>query len=237
MKQKTQLFRAAAVAALATTTCLGADVRSGLVSYWPLDSLDLVNLITPDVVASNNLSAVGFSDTSSLVPGRFGQALAFDRTVQQYAVLTGDTNVDTGLPITRNAAYSILFWVNANATGQSDLRCFSEADVGDANNNPLYTVGTQQYGTNAFPRFYLRNSPGTVLVDNTPTNAVFDGTWHHVALVYDGNLFTVFRDGNVIYTNRYTRDATGVWDTTALGAIVRAAPGSFFSGQMDDVAV
>jgi concanavalin A-like lectin/glucanase superfamily protein len=237
MKRKVQLLCAAYLAVFTFTTCLAADVRSGLVSYWPLDNFDLAQEITPDVVASNNLSLVDFSDASSLVPGKFGQGLAFDSSSQQYAVFTGDTNVDTGLPITRNQAYSILFWANANATGQSDLRCFSEADVAAANNNPLYAVGTQQFGTNAFPRLFLRNSAGTVLVDATPTNAFFDGTWHHLALVYNGGPFTVYEDGNVIYTNAYPPDTTGVWDTTALGAVVRAAPASFFTGKMDDVAV
>jgi Concanavalin A-like lectin/glucanases superfamily len=234
---KRECLSVAAAAAFTITTSLAADVRQGLVSYWPLDNLDLVNLVTPDVVASNNLALFNIVDSTPLVAGKFGQGIAFDRTLQQCAFFTGDTNLDLGLPITRNACYSILFWVNGTGVGQSDLRYFCESAVTNANNNPLYGLGTQAAGTNTSGRVYLRNSGGTVLIDTTTTNAVLDGNWHHVALVYNGGPVTLFVDGKLTYTNNYTRDTTGVWDTTAIGGIVRAAKGSFFSGTMDDVAL
>lgn len=234
-----KLKSAGTILLLSAATILAGDVRQGLVSYWPLDAADFVNYpyTTPDVVASNNLQLLNIYDASAFVAGKFGQALAFDATLSRCAYFTGDTNLDLGLPITRNPSYSILLWVSANGVGQSDLRYFCESAVTNANNNPLYALGSQQYGTNAFSRVYLRNGTGTVLVDATPTNAVLDGTWHHVALVYNGRILSFYRDGQLIYTNTYVRDTTGVWDTTAIGAIVRASIDHYMTGTVDDLAV
>lgn len=224
---------------LSAAQVLAADVRQGLVSYWPLDSADFVNYpnTTPDLVASNNLQLLNIYDASAFVPGKFGQALAFSAPLAQCAFFTGDTNLDLGLPITRNPSYSILLWINGNGVGQSDLRYFCESAVTNANNNPLYALGAQQYGTNAFSRLYLRNSTGTVLVDATPTNAVLDSSWHHVGLVFDGRILSFYRDGQLIYTNTYARDTSGVWDTTAIGAIVRATIDHYMTCTVDDLAV
>ncbi len=224
---------------LSAAQVLAADVRQGLVSYWPLDSADFVNYpnTTPDLVASNNLQLLNIYDASAFVPGKFGQALAFSAPLAQCAFFTGDTSLDLGLPITRNPSYSILLWVNGNGVGQGDLRYFCESAVTNANNNPLYALGAQQYGTNAFSRLYLRNGTGRVLVDATPTNAILDASWHHVGLVYDGRILSFYRDGQVIYTNTYARDISGVWDTTAVGAIVRATIDHYMSCAVDDLAV
>src|SRR3569623_2818444 len=85
-----------------------ADVREGLISYWPLDTLDLTQNITPDVVAGNNMQLYDITDSSVLKPGKFGQAFSFDAALQQACYFTADPSVDTGLPATRNTAYSIL---------------------------------------------------------------------------------------------------------------------------------
>jgi hypothetical protein len=218
--------------------CLAADIREGLVSYWPLDAVDLTQNMTPDVVAGNNLQLYGISDAGILTPGKFGQAFSFDGTQQQLAYFTGSPGTDTGLPITRNPAYSVLLWVKGAGAGQSDLRYFSESDVADANNNPLYALGTHQTGVNGASRIYLRNSTGAVLVDTTTTNtSVLDGNWHHIAMTYNKGAFTLFVDGQTNYVGNYTADAAGIWDTTSIGGILRAAAGSFFTGSVDDVSL
>lgn len=116
-------------------------------------------------------------------------------------------------------------WAKGVGTGQSDLRYFSESDVADANNNPLYALGTHQTGMNGATRIYLRNSAGTVLNDATTT--VLDGNWHHLGMVYNNGAFTFFVDGQTNYTDSYAAVTTGVWDTTTVGGIVRAALGFF----------
>jgi hypothetical protein len=141
MRRKTILSFFSALA-LASASLSAADVRQGLVSYWPFDTVDLVNGVTPDVVSSNNFTLQNVTDTSVVVPGKFGQSFAFNAAFQQAAYFTSPDGVDTGLPITASAAYSILLWVNGNFTGQSDLRYFCESST--LNNNPLMAMGSQQ---------------------------------------------------------------------------------------------
>jgi hypothetical protein len=219
------------------TASLAADVRQGLVSYWPLDSADFLSNITPDVVGGNNMQLYNIFDSSSLAAGKFGQCFTFDSSLQQCTFFTGDPAVDLGLPATRNPAYSVLLWVKGAGVGQSDLRYFCESAVTTGNNNPLYALGTQAGGTTTGTRIYLRNSTGGVLVDTTTTNAVLDSAWHHIAMVYNNGAFTFYVDGQTTYTNSYTADATGIWDTTSIGGIVRAAFGNFFTGSVDDLGV
>jgi hypothetical protein len=79
------------------------------VAYWPLDSVDLTQNTTPDLVAGNNLQLYNITDTSVLTPGKFGQAFSLDGTVQQLAYFTAPPGSDLGLPITHNPAYSVLY--------------------------------------------------------------------------------------------------------------------------------
>ena len=228
------LFGAVALAALAAAA---ADVRQGLVSYWPFDTVDLVNNLTPDVVSSNNLTLNNIVTTSVLVPGKFGKAFSFDASQEQVAFFTSPPGVDTGLPVSAGLAYSILLWVNATGNGQADLRYFCESST--QNNNPLTAMGAQEYGTNAFSRFYNRDGSGNVLIDWTTTNAVLDGTWHHVAEVYNAGAFSLYVDGRLEYTNQYYSSPAimSPIDTTAVGAIVRAATDHWLTCEVDDLAV
>jgi len=223
--------------ALTGMTGMAADLRNGLVSYWPFDTVDLLNDLTPDVVSGNNLILNNISDTSVLVPGKFGHAFSFNAGAQQIAYFTSPDGVDTGLPISASAAYSILLWVNGTGDGQADLRYFCESST--LNNNPLMAMGSQQYGTNAFSRIFNRNGAGTVLVDTTTTNAVLDGTWHHIAEVYNAGAFSVYVDGQLSYTNSYNSmgNALAPIDTTAVGGIVRAAVDHWLTCEVDDLAV
>ena len=234
---KRKLLGALSALALAAAGALAGDVRQGLVSYWPLDTYDTTVFTTPDVVGGNNLNLFNIPDATSQVPGRFGQGLNFQASLAQCAYFTTPAGIDTGLPISQNAAWTAMFWVNAVGIGQGDLRPFCESDAVNANNNPLYAVGAQQYGTNNNARIYLRNSSGTVVYDATTTNAVYNTNWHHIALTYNAGPIVVYVDGKLSLSNNYTADLTGVWDTTSIGGIVRAVKDHFFTGTIDDLAL
>jgi hypothetical protein len=63
------------VAVLLFTETASAELRDGLVSYWPLEVL--TTEVTPDIVSGNDLFLYKI-DQSNLVNGRFGNALSFD---------------------------------------------------------------------------------------------------------------------------------------------------------------
>ena len=55
-----------------------ADVREGMVSYWPLDTISSDLMATPDLVSGNHMNVVNVYDNSVLVTGKRGKAFEFD---------------------------------------------------------------------------------------------------------------------------------------------------------------
>jgi len=221
-----------------------ADVREGLVSYWPLDEMNFDTLTTPDVVSGNDFN-LGNMAPSDIVPGKFGNAFNFTPDYLTYLWFTTPTNRDTGLPISMHPEWTVMFWVNANVVGtdQSDRRVFSESSSMDGNNHPLVNLGTQNAGTITDPSIYLymRIAGAPTLNHVHSALPVFDGQWHHVALTYTNEQLHLYIDGQ--------EDPNSPWDwprgnesrdTTSIGAIVREQGqnvGSYFAGKVDEVAV
>lgn len=116
-----------------------SDLRAGLVNYWPLDVIDSTDtfLTSEDLYSGNDMVLVNFASASDVVPGKFGNALDFDGARYTYR-----TN---GAPIYSTTNYSISMWVQGDFTGQTDRRVFSEGSTN--NNNPLFTLGTDNQGT------------------------------------------------------------------------------------------
>lgn len=223
---------------LGLTALRAADVRQGLVSYYPLDTMSGDWSTTPDLVGGNHLT-LWFLDPSALVAGKRGQAMSFDGATQ-YAMFTTEPGVDTGLPISRHPSFTIALWVKGVGTGQSDRRAFSESNSLDSNNNPLVNIGTHNAGTDGTVDLFFRNSTGGVQLNHLHSTAAgFDGEWHHIALVDVNGAVTLYIDGVQDLTPTYTR-GTFAQDTTSIGAIVRglgANVGAYFAGAIDDVAL
>jgi len=230
------LWCAAALVGCAVGTA--ADVREGLVSYWPLDAISEDWTTTSDAVSGNDFNLVAL-DTSSVVAGKLGSAFQFDGA-SQYAYYTAIPDVDTGLPITKARRFSILLWVKG-ASPQSDRRVFSESNSLDSDNDPLVNIGTHNAGTDGTVDLYFRNSTGGVQLNHLHSpGTAFDNTWHHIALVDVQGAVTLYLDGEVNLTATYTREISPIQDTTSIGAIVRAlgaTVGAYFAGTIDEVAV
>lgn len=130
MKAPLLLCAAAAIAIGATVTA--ADVRLGLVSYWPLDALTADEFYTADVVSAYDLNVVGLT-SASVVPGKRGNALLFDGTTSVAYRTSFDP--EERLPISKGRYYTVMFWVKG-AGKQSDRRVFSESNCELADNDP-----------------------------------------------------------------------------------------------------
>ncbi|MBM3878772.1 MAG: hypothetical protein FJ387_03495 [Verrucomicrobia bacterium] len=170
-------------------------------------------------------------DANNLVPGKRGQAMRFDGSSQY---LSHTAIEDKGLPISRAHSYSILLWVKAKGTGQSDRRVFSEGST--LSNNPLVNIGTHNTGADDTVDIFIRN-PGTVRINHLHSKAAgYDNAWHHIAWTDANGQGKLYIDGVLDSTANYTRGTDPV-DTTSIGAILRAAPGSYFAGDVDEVAL
>jgi len=204
------------------------DLRAGLFYYWPLDTVDDgPPATTPDVYSHDDL-VLDSMDSFSLVPGQFGNALSFFG--YQYGSRVG------GYPIYLTTNYTISMWVNGFGLGQADARVFSEGS--SANGVPLFTIGTDNGGLSESADFYLRTDAGTTLLAHRKSaRAVFDGLWHHLVWVDANGKARLYVDGVLDEADfSYTR-GTLTLDKTAIGAVLRAAAGNFFSGTIDEVAL
>ena len=215
------------------------DIRQGLVAYWPLDTTD--GTTTPELVAGLHMNVFNM-DASNIVEGRRGSALSFDGSTE-YAVRISDPAENTGLPIYSNPAYTITLWVKASLPRATDRRIFSEANTGTgiaSPNNPLLNLGTHNTdANNPAVDVFIRNDAGTTLHNHvkSATPGVVTDEWHHIAFVDNNGQARLYIDGVADSAPlNYTRSTTTM-NTTSLGAIVRAAVGSYFAGVIDDVAL
>ena len=202
------------------------NLGAGLLNYWPLDTVnDLPSPTTPDLYSHDDLALIGL-DSSSLVTGVFSNALAFSGG--QYGQRVG------GFPIYLATNYTISLWVNGSP--QTDTRVYSEGS--DVNNNPLFTIGTDNTGATPSAAVYIRTDAGTAVLNHAQTTrAVFDGTWHHLVWVDQGGQAKVYVDGVLDETSfGYARGSLTL-DTSAIGAVLRAGAGNYFIGTIDEVSV
>jgi hypothetical protein len=214
-----------------------ADIRQGLVAYWPLESHD--DVTTPDATPfANTLTLVGVPTVGA---GQFGNAFTFNGTSTYLANLHTPDNAITGLPIYRAGSYTIAMWVKGAA--QTARYLFSEGNTAD--NDTLLLLQTGQVAANnAKFDVIIRNDaggiPGSLVNHVVSTNVVFDNTWHHIAWVDDQGSARLYVDGNLDPANfNYTPAGVFTFNTTAIGTLIRAAvsTAAIFNGQMDDVAL
>jgi hypothetical protein len=225
--------------ATATLTVLAdapVDVRSNLVSHWPLDIItsdEFGNAFTPDLYSFNHMGLTNSLFFGDQIPGVFSDAITFNG-VNQYGLRS------SGFPIAGNAAYSVAMWVNAGGVGQSDRRFFCESSTNS--DTPLFGLGTQATGLDGTIRVYLRNESNNVLIARHTTRTALDGTWHHVVWTDNNGQGRLYIDGELDETDFfYTRPGSIPFTQTALAAIVRGLNGlnvgSHFTGGLDDVAI
>ena len=238
MQRKNLILGLAYAASMQCFQIQAADVREGLISYWPLDTVanDLSN--TPDRVTGNHFLLGNVYDNSLLVDGKRGKAISLDGDIsQKYLYFKSTPERDSGLPISMKRAYTITFWVKGKGTGQNDRRIFCESS--STNTDPLMDLGTHNAGTDDTLDIFVRNSGTQINHVHTPT-AALDDQWHYIAWTETAGDIKLYIDGKLDYTNRITRGPT-VYDTTTLGVVLRESNGTplqyFFTGLIDEVAV
>ncbi|MEY2408773.1 MAG: hypothetical protein QOF48_1443 [Verrucomicrobiota bacterium] len=213
-----------------------ADIRVGLVAYWPLDSISAAT--TADMAFTNKLNVVG---APVVGPAQYGNGFTLNGTSTYLSNIHTTDNTDSGLPIYKAGTYTIAMWVKGAA--QTAKYLFSEGST--AIGGPLLILQSgQAAGNNTKLDIIVRGDVGsaaaTLINHVVSTTVVFDNAWHHIAWVDDRGSARLYVDGNLDAANfNYTPSQTFTMNTTAIGTLIRAAvsTGNIFNGQLDDIAV
>jgi hypothetical protein len=207
-----------------------------MVSYWPLDTVEGTK--TPDIISGYDLVLENMT-AANLVEGRFGKCFQFDNA--RKSLLKRVHNPGDLLPIYNHVAFTVSLWVNGPV--QTDHRVYCESS--SKANQPLFSIGTHNTGADGTLDTYIRNSNGTESSGSGFTGhhhhsgIAFDETWHHICYVQNSNA----TPRAVVYIDGVKDDINPdpIWpmiiDTTAVGAVQRAASVAWFTGKIDDVAV
>jgi len=220
---------------LLAASALLADVREGLVAYWPMNTAPgSGSMTTPDAVAGNDLVGPFKDGATALVTGRHGNAVMFTGNTTDYLYLLPVG--DTGLPVARQGSWSYCVWVNG-ASGQANQSTFfAETTSGTSTQ---WRFAMESDGA-AKTRYFIRDSGGSVKVNATSATNTLDDTWHHLAYTYDISTgkFIAYVDGQPAYTNTFTYGQNAAsFDQIGVGALVRATVGVPFTGAVDDLAL
>jgi hypothetical protein len=213
------------------------DTTNGLVNYWPLDVVT-ETLSTPELHFGHNFQMYGMNTNFDIVPGQFSNSFAF------FASPPPGTfgNRIVGAPIYSRTNYTVSLWVNS-ALLQADRRVFSEGRDG-ANNNPLFTLGTDNTGTTPSATAFVRSDAGvsSAMTGRKSTRPVFDGTWHHLVWTDANGQGKLYVDGVLDETDyTYTRPLVTL-NLTMIGVTARTtaanalAPVTPYTGNIDEVA-
>ncbi len=231
------LLHIIAVLLCAASTLL-ADVREGLVAYWPLNTATGdAPTTTPDVVAGNDLTGPNKLAADIVVGGKYGNCVQFAGNTSDFLRFTNAPGSDTGLPVANNGSWSWSLWMKGASNQTDQTTFFTESSSGNSSGNPRFSM--EGNGGNKV-RYFLRDINGTVKNSVVGAKVVFNDTWHHIAYTYDANLgkLLVYVDGQPDCTNTFTYTKNlASWNQVGIGALVRNNIAVPFAGYIDDVAL
>jgi YD repeat-containing protein len=189
--------------------------ESSTVAYWPLDELAGS---AGDKKGSFTLTPAGgvdFGAAGGITEGRPGVRLDGTGTLSRASNVTALTD-----------NYSADAWIKSDAPPAADAQLFRN---GDATNG--WGLGVDTSG-----QLVAQYETGGVSTTLATTKVVADGVWHHVGLVRSGGTSTAYVDG-VAYS--LTNATTAPGTPGAAFTIGRETPstGSFFTGEVDEVAI
>lgn len=237
MKTNRNLLLPSAAVLLAALSLHAADVREGLVAYWPLNTgVGAYPMTTADLVGGNTMSGPNMDNATAVVAGRHGNAVAFNG-IDGYMSSVTAPGADTGLPVANNGSWTYALWMKGASNQANQTTFFCETSSFNSSGNPRFAM--EGNGANK-TRYFIRDINSTVKNQVVGNAVTFDDSWHHLAYTYDAatGKFLVYVDGQPDCTNTFTY-AWGLasWDQVAIGALVRNTVAVPFAGSVDDVAL
>lgn len=198
------------------------DLTRGLVGYWPLDEIDSSGGGTTPDRSGNRFD--GEVDGPELVAGRVGMALRFDG--DDDAVIIGNrAALDAAGPIT------IAAWIDPTLVG-GDIR--NIVAHGNTNEPPrevfLRIAANEQYEGGCWDNADHKAALAIPLGDVV-------GSWIHLATVYDGQDWVLYRNGVEVNRGASAVGALNVNENWFIGARLGSAADRYFQGDIDEVRI
>ncbi len=189
----------------------------GAMSFWNMNG-EKSALRTEIDLAEGGVDNLFFAGTPTFASARFTQALDINAlTTRLYA------SPSARLDLTGQMTLS--FWIKTN---QSPLTYEQIVDKFD-------TERGYEVRLNASGILEGRVGNGTSSLLTQSANSVIDGSWHHIALVYDGNTLSFYQDG--VQSGTPTSGSNFLFPSTSILSIGNdnMIPSHPFSGAVDEV--
>jgi len=201
-----------------TVTVGVANLRAGLVGYWPMEELSGTTLI--DASPQGNNAATTGSPTWAA--GKIGSALSLNGSTQ-YALAPDSASLDL------TSAITMAVWLRPTVTSAKTQDVFKKAVI---NGTSGYEISLSSAGK-AFVRFNQVASGDTLRI-NSSTSYPLNTVWMHVAATYDGTVMRLFING--LQEGELTATFTIATNDLplAFGAQSTVDLARLFQGQMDD---
>ena len=101
-------------------TTLNAQLKDGLIAYWPLDEVQGTK--TPELVNGYDMELTNLS-AEDVVEGKIGNAFSFSNEKQ--TLLSRVHDADDQLPANKHESHTVSMWSKVDGNGQNDLRACS----------------------------------------------------------------------------------------------------------------
>lgn len=185
------------------------EYNASIQSYWKCDTLDESKVT--DTIGSND----GTADNVRIIPGRMGNALAFDGTSDSFVTIDDDA-----YGIKYSKAFTVSLWVYID----DDAPAYYESII--TKHDHLHPFGIRKMDVDTIEAI-IRTETGkyTLIAEDLSLN-----TWHHIVLTYGNHLGKLYIDNTLVET----------MDTEGMIFISDSAPttiGNDFSGAVDEVRI
>ena len=213
-----------------SSKAFNTPLRQGLTAWWTMDGQDTNWTSDTETdqatgAAASKLRMLNFSTTTSPVPGRIGQALAFNGA---------NTNMNTTGPFTNfmstaTGTMSVWFYANSgNVTGCSNGQM--SALITDSDNTGLGGDAYMGYdGTNVC----AGANDGSF---RTVSSAVPLNAWTHVVWMHKNGVLSLWKNGTFVGATALA-NITDLSTSVYLGRSYQSPSHSFFNGYLDDVRI
>jgi len=220
-----QWYRRTVVVAVTSLLGLASDSFAGVIAYWDFSS-----------------DSNGVTDVSGNCHSLTNSGVVISNGVAVFSGAQTSFNTVSKLDLTGNSALTVEFFMRTASTNKGMM--IVEQSNPYWQNTGAFMVDVNETGTGTVMGGYCMLAAGPKLnLDITPTNAVSDGQWHHVAIVYDGA--KTGADRSMLYLDSVAQGAYLNWTNDSATAFCngtlyigsRGNSSTKFIGELDDVRI